>query len=113
MTNLDGYQLLIDAYAAAVTDNPNVQDIAGAWVPSHLLEDDDLKVAAAEAAAAEGESTRGLLEMCLEFLEDDPIWQQLEEAAGRALRAFAEEMDREADQIERYRQADDDEDEEE
>ena len=37
--------------------------------------------------------------MVLEYLgcDDDPFWQELEEAAGRALRKFAEEMDREAE----------------
>ena len=96
---LDGYALLNDAYAIAVTDNPDARDIGGAWVPSDLLTDYDLENAASEAATDSGEHTSyALLAMCLEVLDDDPIWQELEEAAGRALRAYAEEMDEEARQ---------------
>lgn len=96
---LDGYDLLNDAYAIACADNPDARDIGGDWVPSEALSDYDLETAAGEAAADAGENTRALLEMCIEMLDDDPIWQELEEAAGRALRRYAEEMDREAEQM--------------
>ena len=96
-SNLDGYALLSDAYAIACTDNPDARDICGAWVPSDALTDYDLETAASEAATDAGDTTRALLEMCIEYLDDDPIWQELEEAAGRALRKYAEEMDREAE----------------
>ena len=95
-TNLDGNSLLNDAYAIAVTDSPNARDICGLWVPSEALDDYDLETAASEAATDSGDTTRALLEMCIEVLGDDPIWQELEEAAGRALRRFAEDMDEEA-----------------
>lgn len=95
--NLDGNDLLNDAYAIICTDNPNARELdGGAWVPSRTLDDYDLETAAAEAATDAGDTTRALLEMCIEYLGDDPIWQELEEAAGRALLAFAEEMDYEA-----------------
>lgn len=99
MKNLDGYDLLNDAYANAVTGNPDAIDIpyGGAWVPSDALDDYDLETAASEAATDTGDTTRALLEMCIGYLDDDPIWQELEEAAGRALRKFAEEMDRESE----------------
>lgn len=99
-THLDGNDLLNDAYAIACTDNPEARDICGAWVPSDSLTDYDLENAASEAATDSGSNgggtARALLEMCLEVLDDDPIWQELEEAAGRALRRFAEDMDEEA-----------------
>lgn len=97
-TNLDGYDLLNDAYAIACTNSPDAREIEGqgSWVPSDALSDYDLQEAANEAAMDSADNTRALLEMCIEYLEDDPIWQELEEAAGRALRRFAEEMDEEA-----------------
>ena len=98
MSNLDGYDLLNDAYAIACTDNPAAREIPyqGAWVPANEITDYEAADAVTRAACDAGEATRGLLEMCLEYLEDDPIWEQLEEAAARALRRFAEEMDEEA-----------------
>lgn len=98
-TNLDGTDLLNDAYAIVCTDNPDARDLdGGAWVPSEALTDYDLETAASEAACDAGDTTRGLFEMVYEYLggDEDPIWQELEEAAGRALRKFAEEMDEEA-----------------
>lgn len=95
--NLDGNDLLNEAYAIICTGNPDARELdGGAWVPSEALDDYDLETAAAEAATDAGDTTRALLEMCIEYLGEDPIWQELEEAAGRALRAFAEEMDQEA-----------------
>lgn len=97
-TNFDGNSLLNDAYAIACDGNPDAREIEyqGNWVPSEGLTDYDLETAASEAATNSGDTTRALLEMCLEVLDDDPIWQELEEAAGRALRKIAEEMDEEA-----------------
>lgn len=98
MSNLDGYDLLNDAYAIACTDNPAAREIPyqGAWVPANEITDYDAADAVTRAAYDAGEATRGLLEMCIEYLEDDPIWDQLEQAAARALLRFAEEMDEEA-----------------
>ena len=98
-TNLDGNDLLNDAYAIVCTDNPDARDLdGGAWVPSEALTDYDLETAASEAACDAGDNNHALFEMVLEYLgnDDDPFWQELEEAAGRALRKFAEEMDEEA-----------------
>ncbi len=99
MNKLDGYALLDDAYATLCTDNPDAREIDGYgdWIPSDAVSDYDLENAASKAACDAGDTTRGLLEMCLEYLGDDPIWQELEEAAGRALRRYCEEMDREAE----------------
>lgn len=108
-THLDGDSLLNDAYAIAVTDNPNARDICGLWVPSEALDDYDLETAASEAACDAGDTSRALFEMVFEALgnDEDPFWQELEEAAGRALRKWAEEMDKEA----RYYLGDEEEDE--
>ena len=97
-THLDGNSLLNDAYAILCTDNPNARDICGLWVPSDALDDYDLETAASEAACDAGDTSRALFEMVFEALgnDGDPFWQELEEAAGRALRRFAEDMDEEA-----------------
>lgn len=99
-TNLDGNSLLNDAYAIAIDGNPEAREFeyAGAWAPSGSLTDYDLETAASEAACDAGDNNHALFEMVLEYLggDEDPFWQELEEAAGRALRKFAEEMDEEA-----------------
>lgn len=101
MQNFDASTILNDAYAAICTESDAAREIPGygAWVPSNEINEYDAADAVTRAACDAGDTTRGLLEICLEYLGDDPIWQELEEAATRAFMKFAEELDLEAARI--------------
>ena len=96
---IEGWDILNDAYAQIITDHNS----DSGWVPSDTVSGWEYQEAAGRTAAEQtvggNEVTHALLAMILEAApEDDPIFEQIEEAAGRALQAFAEEMDHEAEQ---------------
>lgn len=100
MSNLDGNTILNDALACAYTGHPDAREAGNEiWVPADALTDYDLETAIDEATMATGDHNHALFEILLAgYSEGDPIWQEIEEAAARALRTFAEEIDEEYSQ---------------
>lgn len=96
-TTLDGWSLLNDAYAVFVTN----RGAENGWVPSNELDEYEATEATATTARDLGgtEYTHALIEMIFDGgLENDPVFEEIEKAAARALMAFAREMDEEARQ---------------